>query len=96
MNYAHRQTYELNFSDRDWEELVSLTFEPFEFGYDEPLTRGQWLALAHMALGKAQLIDDGQYDIGDGHDSENPEWAAHLRSIAHRILDEFQPADGKI
>lgn len=77
-----------------------MSFEPFEFGQGDELTRGQWMALAHMALGKAQRIEANHYgvsnrdDEGDGVDTE--EWANNLRQIADTILGFFQPGDGKL
>ena len=91
-----RQLYSLEFSDADWEELESLSFSPFEFAQGESLTRPQWFALAMIALGKASLIEAGEYAIGDGHDHEDAAWVEQLRSIAERILDKFQPGDGQI
>ena len=63
------------------------------------MTRGQWMAIAHMALGKAERIESGHY--GDDGSEEDPDydpesWADQLRSIASVILDEFKPGDGKL
>lgn len=94
--YAHRQLYQLEFSDADWEELQAMSFEPFEVVYREALSRIQWMALAEMALGKAQLIDEGRYDMGLGDDDDSEEWADQLRTIARQILERFRPGDGQI
>jgi hypothetical protein len=96
MAYAHQETYALLFNDDEWDEIACMGFEPFEIEPEEELTRGQWFAVAQMALGKAQMLDDGRYG-GDEDDGVDPaEWADQLRGIASTILDFFQPADGKI
>lgn len=92
---AHQKGYELEFGEKDWEEIQNLGFEPFEIVPEEAMTRGQWMAIAHMCLGKAELIENGRYDMGDEHDGDNDEWADQLRSIADTILMFFQPGDGK-
>lgn len=91
----HQREYEIEFDDNQWDELVSMSFEPFEFGPGEALTRGQWMALGHMALGKAQRLDSGAY--GDnGEDVDTEEWAEELRTIASTIFEKFQAGDGQI
>lgn len=92
---AHRNLYRLDFSVDDWEEIQSLGFEPFEIEPFESLTRGQWMAVAHMCIGKAELIDNGRCDMGDEREGDNQEWADQLRGIADTILQFFQPGDGK-
>lgn len=92
---AHQKEYKLEFDEKDWDEIWSFSFEPFEFQREDVLTRGQWLAIAQMCLGKAELIENGRYDMGDEHDGDNDEWADQLRSIADTILMFFQPGDGK-
>ncbi len=94
---AHLTEYSLEFTDAQWEELVSLTFEPFEFFQGDSLTRGQWMALAEMCLGKAQRIEEGNYHIDDDDDGcDFVKWAEDLRVIASEIFAFFQPADGKL
>lgn len=89
--------YKLKFSSQQWEELISMTFEPFTFGKGARLTRGQWMAMGEMALGKAQRVDAGIYKIGEQDDEVNmPQWAEELRDIAAVIFDFFQPGDGKL
>lgn len=80
-----------NFSDQDWEEIASLGFEPFTIEPGQALTRQQWMAVAHMALGKAQRIENGDY----GEDVDNG-WADQLRLIAETITDHFRPGDGNL
>ena len=99
---SHQQTYAIEFDERDWDEIVELGFEPFEIEHEQELTRKQWLAVAHMALGKVCLIDQGRYgmvdeegeEVDDGVDLK--EWADQLRYIADEILELFQPGDGKL
>lgn len=84
------QLHRFEFISAQWEELIAMSFEPFEFGEGEVLTRGQWMALAYMALGKAQRIDAGHY--GDTEQDERvnvEEWAQQLRDIADAILNHF-------
>ena len=90
-------SYSFDFSDDQWEELESLGLEIGQLeGSITSLPRVAWMQLAMTALGKAQLIDEGRYDMGDEDDEDNPEWAAELREIARVILDKFQPGDGQI
>ena len=90
-------TYHLDFTTEQWEELTALTFEPFEFAEGDALTRGQWLACAHMALGKAQRVESGDYgDPNEEEDLGSAAWAAELREIAGVILAFFRPGDGQI
>ena len=89
-------TYLLTFSSEDWSELYRLTFEPFEFEDGEPLTHGQWMALATMALGEAQLLDEDYFDGIRGRKDKDrlPRTrAARLRCIARRILDQLDQAE---
>jgi len=90
--------YSLPFSSSQWEELICMSFEPFEFGEGDSLTRGQWMALAHMALGKAQRIESGDYGADPSSDDDGVDlvaWAEELREIAQVILAKFQPGDGQ-
>ena len=104
IHHPPQELYEFEFSDDQWDELVSMSFEPFEFSAGEKLTRGQWMALAEMALGKAQRIEEGFYgmvdendnDIGDADGVNVEEWAEQLRAIAAVIFQYFQPGDNKI
>lgn len=88
--------YTIPFSAEQWDELAALSFDPFVVEPRQALTRQQWLALAHMALGKALLIEGGRYDMGDQDDDDNDSWADDLRTIANTILDTFQPGDGQM
>jgi hypothetical protein len=89
--------YKLEFTEEQWQELISLSFEPFEFGEGDELTRGQWMALAHMCVGKAERVKRGDYGPANDVEPFDPEqWAEDLESIANTILNEFQPGDGKI
>lgn len=94
---AHEITYPLRFDPDQWEELIAMSFEPFEFGESDELTRGQWMALAHMALGKAQRVESGHYgDADEFEHQDSSRWAAELREIADIILDKFRPGDGQL
>jgi hypothetical protein len=88
--------HSIDFTAVQWEEIQSLSFEPFDIREREAMTRGQWLALAQMALGKSVMIADGRYDMGDEDDKDNEEWADELREIADTILTKFQPGDGNL
>ena len=95
--YMHRRQYELEFTEPQWEEIVNLGFEPFEVVPEESLTRGQWMAVADMALGKAWRLDRGDYALGEPDEAEdNERWAEELREIAHIILNKLRPGDGQI
>ena len=88
--------YQIGFTRKQWQEIESMGFEGFEPMPDEPLSRCQWMAIAHMALGKAQRIEEGHYGDGaEGEDEDDESWADELRGIASQILDEFKPGDGK-
>ena len=89
--------YKIEFTDVQWEEIASMAFDGFEPVPGEPLSRGQWIAIAHMALGKAQRIEEGHYGDGaEGEDDDDEHWADELREIASQILNEFKPGNGKI
>jgi hypothetical protein len=89
-------THKLEFSSRQWEELESLSFVPFTFSQGDALTRAQWLALANMAVGKAERIDAGDYGQRDEAEGFDPAaWSRDLRGIAAEILANFKPGDGK-
>jgi hypothetical protein len=74
------------FSDKEWEEIVSLGFEPFEIEHGDKLTRGQWWAVMEMAIGKANLIENGLYGGDDSERVNDSDWADELRAIADVIL----------
>lgn len=91
----HRDNYYIDFSPEQWEELIAMSFEPFEFEQHEELTQGQWLALAEMALGKAHRIWMGAYDFpGEDNADFRGEWEDQLREIAAIILEKFEPGNG--
>jgi hypothetical protein len=80
------------FSEKEWEEIDSLPDRPYEEDGGAPLYRKQWMGIAYMCLGKAQLLKDGRWDTPDRGDKA---WAEELIAIADLILAEFKPADGK-
>lgn len=91
--------HRLEFDPTAWEEIDSLLsnvttldWNPAEHG----LPRAMWLAVAQMALGKAQLMEDGYYDSGDDDDDCLDDWSRQLRDIAYTITDHFRPGDGNI
>ena len=85
--------YQIEFTHKQWQEIESMGFEGFEPMPDEPLSRCQWMAIAHMALGKAKRIEEGHYgDDAEGED--DGDWADELREIASQILNNFTPGDG--
>lgn len=95
--------YSLEFTDKQAEEIDSLTSGVFEFDPSKPQPRRLWLAVAQMAKGKAELMDDGYYHDGDdeelepeGYEDEPDVWAADLRAIADIITDKFKPGDGQL
>lgn len=93
---AHQIEHSIDFTAKQWEEICSLSFEPFDIAEGEALTRGQWLAVAEMALGKSVMIAAGRYDLGDEDDNDNQQWADELREIADTIFAKFQPGDGNL
>lgn len=97
MSGGRTNKYTLEFSDSDWEEILSLTFPPFEIEQGEPLIRIQWIAIGHMCLGKAYRINTGAYDEPDFDDGcDLPAWAEQLQNIAEKIFETFQPGDGQV
>ncbi len=81
------QRYKMEFTPAEWEELECLNYAGSRPDLREPLLRGQWLAIAQMALGKAQSIIEGHYDDCDGDDNgHHGSWALELRRIAAAIL----------
>ena len=93
---AHQIEHSIDFSPKQWEEICSFSFEPFDIGEGEAMTRCQWLAVAQMALGKSMMLAEGRYYMGDDDDSDNEQWANELREIADTILAKFQPGDGNL
>lgn len=93
---AHQIEHSIDFTPRQWEEICSCSFEPFDIAEGEALTRGQWLAVAQMTLGKSVMLAEGRYDLGDEDDKDNELWADELREIADIILAKFQPGDGNL
>lgn len=92
----HERLHSIEFSEQDWDELWAMTFDPIEISNDEPMTRGQWMAFAHMAIGKAQLISEGRYDMGEEAAKDDKAWINQLRGIADTILEFFKPMDNKL
>ena len=87
--------FKMEFTAKQWEEIEGMGFDGFKPMPDTALSRVQWIAIAHMALGKAQRIEDGNYGGGaEGEDDED--WADELRAIASKILDKFKAGDGQI
>ena len=98
MAKVQKRTYRLDdLDDTQWEEIESLGFEEFEPNSEKDMTRRQWMAVAHMCLGKAQRIESGDYgDTEENDPADNLRWANELREIAEVILTEFRPGDGKV
>jgi hypothetical protein len=90
---THQNVHSIAFTTKQWEEIQSLSFEPFDIGEGEAMTRGQWLAVAQLALGKSVMLAEGRYDMGD---KDNEQWADELREIAGTILAQFQSGDGNL
>lgn len=86
--------YKMEFTAEQWEEIEGMGFEGFEPMPDKALSRVQWIAIAHMALGKAQRIEDGNY--GGGAEGDDGDWADELRAIACKILGKFKAGDGQM
>lgn len=92
---ANQIEHSIDFTPKQWEGICSFSFEPFDIGEGEAMTRGQWLAVTQMALGKSVMLAEGRYDLGDEDDTDNEQWADELREIADTILAEFKPGDGE-
>jgi hypothetical protein len=88
--------FKLDFSDQEQEEIEAMWFEGFEPDPTEPQSRSVWVAIGHMALGKAQRIEDGEYGEPEDDMDDNEEWSDQLRGIASVIFNEFRAGDGKI
>lgn len=89
--------YSFEFSTVQAEEINSLGFAPFEPDPESAMTRGEWLAIADMCLGKIERLKHGDYDDGAEDDEDYREaWIDDLQSIADIILDFCKPGDGKL
>ena len=88
--------FRLRFGKQQVEEIESLWCEGFEPNPREPQTRSTWVAIGHMALGKAQRISAGEYGEPEDDMEDNEEWAEELRGIAEIIFGEFKAGDGKV
>lgn len=91
--------YALRFSDVLWDEIEAMAFGNFEPSRKKPfMSRGEWLAIAEMSLGKAVRLERGDYDFEEEEspERETMDWAFDMRRIAAAILDEFKPGDGQI
>lgn len=88
--------YRLAFTSQEREEIEAMWFEGFEPDPSQPQPRSVWVAIGHMALGKAERIEVGEYGEPEDDMEDNDEWAAELRGIASKIFGEFQSGDGKI
>jgi hypothetical protein len=66
--------YRLRFNKQQAEEIRSMWADGFEPEPHEPQTRRTWVAIGHMALGKAQRIAAGEYGEpeDDMDDNEEP------------------------
>lgn len=93
--------YVIPFSINQIEELESLTMGLFDLTIDRrgevSLPRMKWLALAYMAIGKADQIKKGKYDWLNGADDgvDTDEWVEDLAAISDAILFNFKPGDGR-
>ena len=70
----------------------------FDAGFDaqKPHSRIIWLAIAYIALGKADCIKAGRFNMGEpGETKLNTKWVVDLYAISSEILTKFQPGDGK-
>lgn len=91
------QLYQLDFPEFLCEELEDLAVPLRQYDvFAAGLSRADWVALGHLALGKAQRIRAGAYDIGSDDQATNAAWLTDLEEIAEIIFREFQPGDGKI
>ena len=89
--------HKIQFDDEsDLEELDELAEMVGAKNPREDLERQTWLSIAYCALGKAEMIDQGRFNMGEEDDKDLPVWAEQLRKMAGRILDAFQPGDMKL
>jgi len=86
--------YALPFSEKQWDEIESLAFPGFEPSIGSAKTRGEWMAIQNMLLGKALRIERGDFSLQETDGDEI--WAGELRLIADVIYREFKAGDGKI
>ena len=86
--------YLLDFTNADWDEIECLGFG--EFQPQPSMPRAEWVAVGLLALGKAQRIDEGFYDLSEAAAGDDAIWAAQLRCIAAQIFNKFQPGDGQL
>lgn len=88
--YKHQDEYVLEFNDREWDDLINLSFEPFEFAQGEALTKGQWMALADAAAGKSHRIAQGRaFSDLPSDPRERCELVGRLHLLAQRIWEHF-------
>lgn len=89
--------YKLEFTAEEWEEIEAMSFTGFTPSRGKPLDRSQWIAVAHMALGKAERIEAGEYGKpeDDDDDADELDWSQTLRGIAEKITGQFKPGDGR-
>jgi len=96
MTTAQANTYTFEWPENLWEEIDAIASGLFDVPDDRRLPRRQWVAIAHICVGKADLIDKGYYDWAEADDrDELDRWADDLNEIANDILGFFQPGDGK-
>ena len=94
-----RRRYAFAFSTKQCNEIENLPAS-FRLKPANKQSRAVWMDIGHIALGKAQRIEAGNYgeDNGDGYEDgvDISAWAAELREIAGKIFDYFKPGDGKL
>lgn len=88
--------FKLRWNKQQVEEIEALWCEGFEPNPRVAQPRTVWVAIGHMALGKAQRISAGEYGDPDDDMDDNEEWADELRGIADVIFSEFRSGDGKV
>ena len=90
-----KRKYVVEFDDDEWEEIEAMCFEGFHLESGEAFLREQWVALGHIALGKAQRIEDGVYGGCDIYDDEsaNSAWVDQLRGISAKVFSFFRSGD---
>lgn len=91
-----RKLYELDLSFNEdlWDEIESLVMGLFPV--EPAMSRRQWIAIGHMAYGKARRIAEGDYDWpAEENTEDNASWIEDLETIAEVIFSEFQPGDAK-
>lgn len=88
--------FKLRFSEQQIEEIESMWCDGFEPDPTKPQPRNVWIAIGHMALGKAQRIEAGEYGEPEDDMDDNEDWVTDLRDIADIIFGEFKAGDGKV